>query len=125
MKQTILVIAISMMATLTVSAQKMKNNNPNGAGQDIADKIALKELVDTFSILADKKDTKGQVQLFTANGNVTTYVSGAEISNLTGRDKLDAAFAAYLANFDTVYHFNGSTWRQSTATPRPARCTVL
>jgi hypothetical protein len=106
MNRTILIIAIAIIASFGVNAQKMKNDNTN-PGNYRDEKIALRELVDTFSILADKKDTKGQVLLFTANGNVTTFVNGAEVSNLTGRDKLDAAFAAYLRNFDTVYHFNG------------------
>src|SRR5829696_3070833 len=87
MNRTILIIAIAIIASIGVSAQKMKNDNTNDRRHDIDEKIALREPVDTFSILADKKDTKGQVLLFTANGNVTTYVNGAEVSNLTGRDK--------------------------------------
>jgi hypothetical protein len=102
MKRTILIIAISMVATLTVSAQIMKNDSTN-----IADKVALRELVDTFSILADIKDTKGQVLLFTPNGSTTTLRGNVEVSHLEGRDKMEAAFANFLKNFDTVYHFNG------------------
>lgn len=107
MKRTILVIAISIIAAAAVSAQRMKNDNTNPGRQNIEDKIALKELVDTFSNLADKKDTKAQVELFTPNAGVVTFVGGAEVSNINGRQKMEAAFAAFLKNFDTVYHFNG------------------
>jgi hypothetical protein len=48
-----------------------KNNNLNTGRQNIEDKIALKELVDTFSnLLADKKNTKAQVKLFMPNASV-------------------------------------------------------
>ena len=102
MKRTVFIIAISMIAAITISAQKMKSDNTN-----IEDKIALKELVDTFSNLADVKDTKGQVLLFTPNGSTTTLRDGKEVSHLEGRDKMEAAFANFLKNFGTVYHFNG------------------
>lgn len=40
------------------------------AGSLVADKIALKELVDTFSILADQKDGIAQEPLFTKDAVV-------------------------------------------------------
>ena len=67
----------------------------------------MKELVDTFSILADKKDFKTQVQLFTADAALETYVNNAVVSNLKGRKAMEDSFAAFLKNFETVYHFNG------------------
>ncbi|MGA9996577.1 MAG: nuclear transport factor 2 family protein [Pyrinomonadaceae bacterium] len=85
------------------------NNNDDlkkKVGQ-IEDRIALKELVDTFSILADKKDVKTQTQLFTADGIVETFVNGARVANLKGRKAMEEAFGAFLKNFETVYHFNG------------------
>ena len=42
------------------------------AGSLVADKIALKELVDTFSILADQKDGIAQEPLFTKDAVVET-----------------------------------------------------
>lgn len=41
--------------------------------RELEDRAALKELVDTFSILADRKDVRAQVQLFTANATAETY----------------------------------------------------
>jgi hypothetical protein len=73
----------------------------------IEDRIVLKELVDTFSVLADKKDVKTQTQLFTADGIVETFVNGARVANLKGRRAMEEAFGAFLKNFETVYHFNG------------------
>lgn len=100
MKKSLLVIAL-LLAYLTPKAQNMKNL------QELSDRVALKELVDTFSILADKKDVHTQVQLFTANATSETFIGGNSVSKLTGRKQLEDAFGAFLANFQTVYHFNG------------------
>lgn len=74
--------------------------------QKIADKLALKELVDTFSNLADIKDTKTQAQLFVENANLESF-NGDYHSIQTGRDEIEAACANFLSLFDTVYHLNG------------------
>jgi ketosteroid isomerase-like protein len=81
--------------------------NTSKAMTNIEDRLALKEVVDTFSNLADKKDVHAQVQLFTPDATSQTYVGGKLVSDLTGRDALEKAFGAFLANFTTVYHFNG------------------
>ena len=74
---------------------------------DVEAKIALKELVDTFSILADRKEARKQEELFTEDARVITYVNGAVVADLTGRQQIGDRFEAFLRNFDTVYHFNG------------------
>lgn len=82
---------------------------------EIGDRIALKALVDTFSILADKKDVKAQTQLFTPNATVETFVNGARVTKLTGRQEMEDAFGAFLKKFETVYHFNGQQTLQVNA----------
>lgn len=71
------------------------------------EKLAIKELVDTFSIMADDKDVVGQTALFTENAVVKSYLGGQPISELSGRDQIGSGFGAFLANFETVYHING------------------
>ncbi|QHW34833.1 nuclear transport factor 2 family protein (plasmid) [Paenibacillus rhizovicinus] len=68
---------------------------------------ALRELVDTFSILADQKDTQKQTTLFTADATVDSIVDGNVVSSLRGTDEIGTAFESFLKNFDIVYHFNG------------------
>lgn len=70
-------------------------------------KTALRELVDTFSNLADVKDAQGQTLLFTENALVETYREGASVSRLEGRLQIGEAFGRFLSNFKTVYHMNG------------------
>lgn len=86
----------------------MSNNNDlKKRIGEIEDRLALKELVDNFSILSDKKDVRAQTQLFTANAVVETYRKDVLVTKLTGRKEMEDAFGAFLKNFETVYHFNG------------------
>lgn len=68
---------------------------------------ALRELVDHFSILADKKEVQKQTLLFTENATVETYVNGQVVSSLKGIKEIGDGFENFLKNFETVYHFNG------------------
>lgn len=70
-------------------------------------KMEIKELVDTFSILADEKDVKMQADLFAEDAVLTSYQGEQKISEQHGREEIEAGCAAFLALFDTVYHMNG------------------
>ncbi|CAM3068161.1 nuclear transport factor 2 family protein [Paenibacillus sediminis] len=81
---------------------------------DIAERInelenvrALRELVDNFSILADKKEVWRQTELFTKDATVDSYVNGELTSSLKGTQEIGTAFEAFLSNFEIVYHING------------------
>lgn len=74
---------------------------------ELEDRASLKELVDTVSILADKKDVHAQVQLFSENATSETFFEGSAILKLKGRKEMEEAFADFLKNFETVYHLNG------------------
>lgn len=71
------------------------------ASAQVEDQLALKRLVDTFSNLADVKDVKTQMDLFTDDAEVHSK-AGEHVSVMKGK-----AFADYLALFDVVYHLNG------------------
>ena len=75
--------------------------------QEIADRMALKDLVDTFSNLADTKEIDKQLQLFTEDAEVTSYQGDKQTSHLKGRKELAERFKAFLDQFTTVYHING------------------
>jgi predicted MFS family arabinose efflux permease/ketosteroid isomerase-like protein len=92
-----------LLASSPLGAQTMNDNRI----QILEDRAALRELVDNFSILADRKDVQGQVQLFTEDGTVQTHVGGQLVADLKGRNQLAASFEPFLATFETVYHFNG------------------
>ncbi len=72
----------------------------------IEDQLALKKLVDTFSNLADLKDVKSQMNLFTDDAQVISKTNNQTFDS-KGKKEIEKAFADYLALFDIVYHLNG------------------
>jgi ketosteroid isomerase-like protein len=75
--------------------------------KELEDRASLKELVDSVSFLADKRDVHTQVQLFSENAMSETFVGGTSILKLKGRKEMEEAFGDFLKNFETVYHLNG------------------
>ncbi len=100
MKKFLLTIMIVAGCFLSAAAQTTNMDN-------MKDKMDLKELVDVFSILADRKDAKAQESLFTEDAVVNSYRDGKLISSLQGRKQIGEGFGNFLALFDTVYHING------------------
>ena len=74
---------------------------------ELTNRLELKELVDTFSILADTKDVDLQLQLFKEDAVVSSSVNGKAGNTYQGRQEIGRAFSNYLNLFHTVYHING------------------
>ena len=104
MKRLAFLLTLSLLG-LTANAQTM--NEVTARVREIEDRMAIKNLVDTFSILADRKETAQQTLLFTENATVESVSNGQPGSVLTGRKQIGDAFASFLNNFETVYHING------------------
>lgn len=102
---------VILFFTAAILAASCTNNAEMRALQGRIDNIEnrqqLKALVDTFSVLADVKDTDAQGLLFTEDGVMKTMSNGTEISRLSGRADIVNACARYLSLFETVYHSNG------------------
>ncbi len=89
----VLFIIFALMTTTWASAQ-------------IEDQQALKKLVDTCSNLADEKNIKLQMDLFTDDAELRTK-NGENVFVLKGKEQIGKAFADFLAQFDVTYHMNG------------------
>jgi hypothetical protein len=74
---------------------------------EIEDRIAIKNLVDTFSILADQKDIQKQGLLFTEDATVESFMQSQSTGVIKGRKQIVDAFTSFLKNFSVVYHING------------------
>jgi len=77
------------------------------SNKETTDRLLLRELVDLVAILGDRKDFKAQVQLFTEHAVCETFAGDTLILKLKGRQQMEEAFASFLQNYDTIYHFNG------------------
>ena len=101
-----LVFAIcTLLVSLSMTAQTTKSIDERIF--ELENKAALKNLVDTFSILADIKDAQAQTLLFTENAVVDSYRDGKLGTHLEGRKQIGDVFGNFLSNFKIVYHFNG------------------
>ncbi len=74
---------------------------------ELGDRIAIRELVDRISVLGDQKDFENQVLLFSEDGISETIAGGKTILRITGRKRNGSAFAQFLKEMETVYHFMG------------------
>ena len=106
MKRFVVAMAL-LVSFFSAGAQAATDGETSASKREIEDTIALRRLVDTFSILADRKEARKQAELFTANATVETYVDGKLTSKLNGREEIGSRFESFLKNFDLVYHFNG------------------
>ncbi len=101
------IVIVCFLAAGFCTNSQNKNHNQNKKMVEILDKLALKELVDKFSILADTKEVDKQVLLFTQNATVETIINGKSTGILNGRKQIGDAFTSFLGRFEIVYHLNG------------------
>lgn len=74
--------------------------------QELQDKAEIKELVDSFSNLADQKDADTQALLFTEDGQVVISFNGQE-NVIEGREQIAEVFGGVVNGMDALYHMNG------------------
>lgn len=92
-----------------------------------AERQALKDLVDTFSNLADEKRVAEQMALFTPDAQVNTYIGGKLFAQAKGTAEIEQVFSGFLAQFHSVYHLNGQhtvTFRNETEAEAINYCAV-
>ncbi|MGF7233617.1 MAG: nuclear transport factor 2 family protein [Frankia sp.] len=84
------------------------------SSEQAADRLAIRELIDAYAHCADRRDAKGQMDLFTADTRFIVFMdaTAAEPSqHLHGRESLAPVFDN-LNSYAATTHFNG----QSTVT---------
>ena len=79
--------------------------------QEVADRLALRELFDAYAHCADRRDAKGQMALFTEDTRFLVYMdaqSEQPTQEVRGRESLAPVFDALNAYLATT-HFNGQS----------------
>ena len=82
--------------------------------QQLTDQLAIRDLVDAYAYCADRRDAKGQMELFTEDANFLVYMdsrSAEPTQHIKGRSALAPVFDE-LNIYEATMHFNG----QSTTT---------
>ena len=78
---------------------------------EAADRLAIRELFDTYAHCADRRDAEGQKALFTADTRFAVYLDGegSEPTHVVdGREALTPVFAD-LKRYEVTTHFNGQS----------------
>jgi hypothetical protein len=84
----------------------------------VADRLAIRELVDAYAYCADRRDATGQMALFTEDTDFQVYMDSASPSptqHLQGRTALAPVFDE-LNTYIATMHFNGQAPRCLTVT---------
>ena len=81
------------------------------APTELADRLAIRELVDAYAHCADRRDPEGQKSLFSEDTHFVVYMDGQgsePTQVLDGREALTPVFDA-LNNYQATMHFNGQS----------------
>ena len=78
---------------------------------ELADRLAIRTLVDAYARCADRRDADGQKALFTEDAHFVVYMDGEGTEpsqELNGREALTPVFAD-LNRYAATTHFNGQS----------------
>lgn len=79
--------------------------------QQVADRLAIRELVDAYAYCADRRDAGGQMALFAEDSDFQVYMdidNPTATQHLKGRAALAPVFAELNA-YEATMHFNGQS----------------
>jgi len=79
--------------------------------EQVADRLAIRELVEAYAQCADRRDAKGQMALFTADTHFVVYMNAKDpkpSQELNSREALAPVFAD-LNQYDATMHFVGQS----------------
>ena len=92
---------------------------------EIADRLALRELVDAYPHCADRRDLDGQLSLFTADAELLLIDdrSAKPTQQFNGRESLRPLFEN-LNTYETTTHFNGqnTVWWEADSASGVVNC---
>jgi SnoaL-like domain len=78
---------------------------------ELADRLAIRELIDAYAHCADRRDAEGQKSLFTEETHFLVYMEGERTEpsqELNGREALTPVFDD-LNRYEATTHFNGQS----------------
>ena len=78
---------------------------------EVADRLAIRELIEAYAHCADRRDAKGQMALFTADTHFAVYMNAKDpkpSQEMHSREALAAVFAD-LNRYDATTHFVGQS----------------
>ncbi len=93
--------------TKTVSLSQTQQTSSSAVTDEAAEKIAIREVFDKFSVLADQHKIDEQTRLFTDDGVWRIYMGDNIAGEYKGYDEIFATSDATMKNYVESSHFNG------------------
>jgi SnoaL-like domain len=90
-----------------IASQLKRSNHDALTVREIADRLAIRELIEAYAHCADRRDAQGQMSLFTADTHFVVYMSAKDsrpTQELNAREALAPVFAD-LNKYDATTHF--------------------
>src|SRR6185312_11804806 len=94
-----------------MSGHSRRDDHANLSLSQLADRLAIRELVDAYAYCADRRDAAGQIALFTEDTDFLVYMHASNPSptqHLRGRAALAPVFDE-LNTYESTMHFNGQS----------------
>jgi ketosteroid isomerase-like protein len=89
----------------------LRNDHADLAQAEMADRLAIRELVDAYAYCADRRDAAGQMALFTEDTDFLVFMDSRNLTptqHLRGRKALAPVFDD-LNQYQATMHFNGQS----------------
>ena len=87
-------------------------STPDGQHDEMADRLAIRALIDAWAHCADRRQPNEQAGLFAPDGTIAVYaedpVTSEPIQSLTGHAAMAEAFKV-LSGYDVTTHFTGQS----------------
>jgi ketosteroid isomerase-like protein len=93
------------------SGKFQRADHHNLSMHEVADRLAIRELVDAYAYCADRRDAAGQMALFTEDTDFLVYMDSSNptpTQHLRGREALAPVFDE-LNMYEATMHFNGQS----------------
>jgi len=94
-----------------VSGEFRRGEHADLSLRQVADRLAIRELVDAYAYCADRRDATGQMSLFTEDADFLVYMDSRNpvpTQHLQGREALAPVFDE-LNTYEATMHFNGQS----------------
>lgn len=106
----IIITLLFITQTFSVKSQSVPDSIRRLNLNEFRNRIAIRELVDSFAYYADRTKAQQQAALFVENGTLEIYRSEPDTSKpiavLKGRKELEEAFKG-LKKYNVTFHLNG------------------
>jgi len=105
----LLMLMLLIPCLVVCYAQNLQKSSPMG---EVADRIAIKDLIDAYAHYADRREAEKQSALFTVDGEIEVFQGepgkNKSTAIIKGRKDLIAGFKT-LKKYDVTMHFNGQS----------------